>query len=261
MSRHTDVTSSINLPSATTYAATLVEETTATLNGMVADDGGEACQYQFVYGTASGGPYPYSTGWTGSLTTGQYFSAGVTGLSKGTKYYFVAQVKNSSGTGSGSQLDFLTKPDPPSPFTATAVSDTQINLSWTMGEGAWKTMVRRNTGDYPSDRNDGTQVYFDTGTSVSDTGLAPETVYYYRAWSYVTGSEQWSDGYSSASAQTNPSSTPTTTPTEPPISIGGSVYPVNKLQVMAPYLCVAGVLVLIAGGFIFRLVRAKLGRR
>ena len=249
---------SIILPSVSTSAPTLVEETTATLHGAVADDGGEACQYQFVYGTVSGGPYPYSTGWTGSLTTGHSFSVGVSGLAKGTKYYFVAQVKNSYGTGSGGELDFLTKPDPPSPFTATAVSNTQIDLNWTKGEGAWKTMVRRNTGDYPVDRNDGVLVYFDTGTSVSDTGLTPDTVYYYRAWSYVTGSEQWSDGYGDAAAQTG---TSPTEPPEPPITIGGSVYPINKLQVLAPWLCIAGVLLLVGGGVVFRLVRAKAGRR
>jgi hypothetical protein len=251
----------IALPSASTSDATLVEETTATLNGMVANDGGEACQYQFVYGTVSGGPYPYSTGWTGSVTTGQSFSVDVTGLAKGTKYYFVAQVKNSHGTGDGDELGFLTKPESPFSFTATAVSDTRIDLSWTKGDGAQKTMVRRNTGDYPVDRNSGVLVYFDTGTSFSDTGLTPETLYCYRAWSYVIGSEQWSDNYQDASAQTFASPTPTPTPTETPITIGGSVYPVNKLQVLMPWLCIAGVFLLIAGGVALKLVRRKLSRR
>jgi hypothetical protein len=255
----------IGQPLASTSPATSVEETTATLHGSVIDDGGEACQYQFVYGTNYGGPYPYSTGWTGSVTTGQSFSVGVTGLNKGTKYYFVAQVKNSSGIGSGSQLDFLTKPDPPYAFTATAAGDTQINLSWTKGEGAWKTMVRRSTSGYPAGKNDGVQVYFDTGTSVSDTGLTPDTLYYYRAWSYVSGSEQWSDGYADASAQTSsgPTTTPpTTTPTtEVPITIGGSVYPVNKLQVIMPWLCLAASIMLIVGAVVFKVMRKRSSRR
>jgi len=253
-------------PTANTSAATLVEETTATLHGSVANDGGEACQYQFIYGTVYGGPYPYSTGWTGSVTTGQPFSAAVTGLTEGTKYYFVAQVKNTSGTGSGGQLDFLTKPDPPFSFTATAVSDTQINLSWTKGDGAWKTLVRRSASGYPVNKNDGVQVYFDTGTSVSDTGLTPDTLYYYRAWSYVSGSEQWSDGYADASAQTAPgptTTTPTTTSptTEAPLTIGGSVYPVNKLEVLMPWFCLAGGIMLIVGAIVFRVVRRRSSRR
>ncbi len=102
----------IVLPAVATGAATLVEETTATLHGTVTGDGGEACQYRFEYGTVSGN-YTADTGWDGSKTTGQSFSVGVTGLAKGTRCYFRAQAKNSSGTGSGTGLNFLTKPEPP----------------------------------------------------------------------------------------------------------------------------------------------------
>ena len=182
-------------PTVTTNAATNVEETTATLNGMVSNDGGEPCQYRFEYDTNSGEPYAYNTGWTGSKTSGQSFSAAISGLSKGTKYYFRAQAKNSGGTASGSELTFLTKPDAPTSFGASTASTTQINLSWTKGDGAQKTKIQRKEGSYPANRNDGTQVYFGTGTGTPDTGLTPGTTYYYRAWSYVQGSEQWSDNY------------------------------------------------------------------
>jgi len=100
-------------PTVTTNAATNVEETTATLNGAVSDDGGEACQYRFQYGT-SPGVYSHNTGWTGSKTTGQSFSESITSLNKGTKYYVRAQAKNSAGTGSGSEKTFLTKMPIPS---------------------------------------------------------------------------------------------------------------------------------------------------
>jgi hypothetical protein len=230
-------------PSASTYAATLVEETTVTLHGAVTADGGEACQYRFSYGTAPG-TYSYNTGWTGSLTTGQTFSAGITGLNKGTKYYFRAQLKNSAGIGSGAELSFLTKPDAPGTLTASVVSDTQIDLSWTKGEGAQRTLIVRKTGGFPADRNAGTQVYFDTGTGFSDTGLTPATTYYYRAWSYVSGSEQWSDGYSEVTAATG---------SIPPVAVGGVVYPVNKVQVLAPWLIAGSLLALIAGGYIVKI--------
>lgn len=236
----------IALPTVTTADATLVGETMATLHGTITDDGGEACQYRFEYGTVSGN-YTADTGWTGTRTTGQSFSAGITGLARGTKYYFRAQAENSAGTDSGPELSFLTRPDPPYPFTATAVGNTQIKLTWTKGDGAWKTMVRRNTGDYPADRYDGVLVYFDTGTSVSDTGLSPATTYYYRSWSYVTGSEQWSDAYSDAA--------PTTTgePPVPPVAVGGTVLEVNKAQVLAPWLGLFLVISLVAGGVAVRL--------
>ncbi len=168
-------------PTVSTDNATAVEETTATLNGTLDSDGGEASQYRFEYGTTQGGPYSDNTTWTGSITTGQSFSAGISGLSPGTTYYFRAQAKNNAGTDNGSELCFTTKPEAPTNFAANAVSNTQIDVSWTKGAGANRTMLRRKTGGYPTDWNDGTQVYFDTGTGASDTGLSANVTYYYRA--------------------------------------------------------------------------------
>ena len=206
-----EVTQPIQAPQVTTNAATLVEETTATLNAVITNDGGEACQYRFEYDTNSGEPYAYSTGWTGSKTTGQSFTSALTSLSKGTKYYFRAQAKNSAGTASGSELTFLTKPDAPTSFSATTASTTQIDLSWSKGAGAQKTKIQGKQGSYPANRNDGTQVYFGTGSSTPDTGLTPGTTYYYRAWSYVQGSEQWSDNHAQDWATTTSIGAPTVT--------------------------------------------------
>jgi hypothetical protein len=239
-----------------TSNATLVEESTATLHGTLTYDGGEPCQYRFEYGTVSGGPYPLSTDWTGSLATGQPFSVDITGLGKGTKYYFLAEAKNSAGTASGPEMEFLTKPEAPvdGTFTATLVNGTQIDLTWTKGEGAQKTMIRRKIGGFPVDRNDGDLVYFDIGTSFSDTGLSPSTTYYYRAWSQVTGSEQWSDGYLEVTATTG--ETPPEPPV-PPVAVGGIVFPVDKAQVLAPWLGMLSVFSLFAGGVIFRISRVR----
>jgi hypothetical protein len=225
------------LPTASTTDAAPVAETTATLRGTVTGDGGEACQYRFQYGTATGN-YTADTGWTGSATAGGSFSMDVSGLGKGTKYYFRAQVKNSVGTGSGPELSLLTRPEAPvaGSFVAKAISDTQINLSWVKGEGARRTMVRRSTGGYPADWNDGVQVYFDTGMGVADTGLAPGKTYYYSAWSEVTSSQQWSNSSRAAIA---------TTSEMPPVAVGGTVYRVNKALVLAPWLGI--VMLLLAG--------------
>jgi hypothetical protein len=204
---------SIVAPLVTTTAAASVEETTATLTGVVTNYGGEACQYSFGYSTTPGGPYTF-TGWSlDTKTSGQPFSQAISGLAKGTKYYFVAQAQNSAGAGSGSVQNFLTKPDTPTNFNASAVGATQINLSWAKGDGAQKTKIQRKQGSYPTNKDDGTQVYFGTGTSIPDTGLTPGTTYYYGAWSYVQGSEQWSDNFAQASATTesagnNPPNTP-----------------------------------------------------
>jgi hypothetical protein len=228
----------IILPTATAGEASSIGETTAVLNGMVTGDGGEACQYRFQYGKSTGN-YTLDTGWNGSVVTGESFSVNITGLGKGTKYYFRAQVKNSAGTGSSPELSLLTRPAPPvaGTFIAKSVSGTQISLSWVKGEGAKRTMVRRKTGDYPADRNDGVLVYFDTGTSVSDTGLTPGTTYYYCIWSEVTGSQQWSNSSQSVS---------TTTLAGAPVAVGGVVYEVNKALVLAPWL--GAVMLLLGGG-------------
>jgi len=121
--------------------------------------------------------------------------------------------------------------------------------TWTKGTGAYRTMIRRKIGDYPIDRNDGVLVYFDTGNSVSDTGLSPGTTYYYRVWSEVTGSQQWSDGYLDVSATTSGE------PSEPPVVVGGTVYRVNKAQVLAPWLSIF--LLLTTSSLVFRLKRKR----
>ncbi len=235
-------------PTVTTGAAMLVEETTATLSGTVTDDGGEPCEYRFQYGTAPGA-YSVNTTWTGSKTTGQSFDVPVSGLSEGTKYYYRAQARNGSGTASGGELSLLTKPLPPTDFTATPAGGTQVDLSWTKGVGAQRTMVRRKEGAYPADYNDGVQVYFDTGTSATDSGLTPETEYYYRAWSEVTGSQQWSDAYAAITATTGTGPTP---PPPTPTAVGGIVMPVDKVQVLAPWLAVAALAVLAALRLVLR---------
>jgi len=224
----------IGAPSVTTGAASFIEETSATVNGTLTDDGGEACEYRFEYDDdAPGVPYDYATTWTGSITSGQQFSASLSSLDEGTVYYYRAQVRNNAGTASGSGQSFLTKPLEPSGFTATTASSSQINLSWTKGVGAQRTKIMRKEGSYPTHVNDGDEVYFDTGTSTPDTGLMPSTTYFYSAWSEVTGSQQWSD---------NPAQANATTTSGAPTVIGGLVLPVNKATVLAPWIFLGVVL-------------------
>ena len=225
----------IVIPTVTTNAASLVEETTATINGTLTSDGGAACQYSFEWGTTSG-VYTDNISWTGSINSGEFFSTALSGLNKGDVYYFRARAKNSAGIGNGSELSFLTKPDEPTSFSATTASSSQINLSWTKGDGANRTMVRGKEGSYPTSITDGYQVYFDTGTNASDTGLLPSTTYFYRAWSEVTGSTQYSDAYAQANA---------TTTSGAPTVIGGLVLPVNKATVLAPWLFLGLILSLV----------------
>ena len=85
-------------------------------------------------------------------------------------------------------------PDPPATFSASVISSTRIDLSWTKGNKADKTVIRQKTGGYPS-LTTGTEIYNGTGTSKSDTGLTPITQYYYRAWSWNDTGKYWSTSY------------------------------------------------------------------
>jgi parallel beta-helix repeat protein len=125
-------------------------------------------------------------------------------LVPGNLYHYRAVANNSNDTAYGSDMMFLTKPYQPANFEATTYSSAQINLTWTIGDGADATFIVRKEGSYPSDRTDGINVYNGSGTSYEDTGLKCETHYFYRAWSYCSdnGLHQWSDDYDSINVTT-----------------------------------------------------------
>jgi hypothetical protein len=199
-------------PVVTSSVATNVEETTATWNGNITSIGGATVDYRgFAWGTTSksdpGDVTPASSGYdlfwyqSGSYGTGAY-TYDVSNLTQGTTWYYRACAHNTYGWDySNTEQTVYTKPGDPSSLSATAVSTSQIDLAWTTGAGAEKTMVRGKTGSYPTSPTDGTQVYFDTGTSCSDIDLDQGTTHYYRTWAWDTNSG-YSDGYSQAAATT-----------------------------------------------------------
>jgi hypothetical protein len=195
-------------PTVTTGAATSVEEDSACLNGTITNDGGAPCKWRFRWGTTQGGPYPSQCDWqTPAKSTGESFSVCFEYLlSKGQKYYCIAQATNDDGVtvSDGNEVSFTTKPDAPTGLNAVALNSTEIYLNWTKGTGAVKTMVRRGTDIPPSTPADGIQVYYEIGNFVTDTGLTPNSDYNYSAWSWVGGSDIWSDTYATAEATTQP---------------------------------------------------------
>jgi M6 family metalloprotease-like protein len=88
----------------------------------------------------------------------------------------------------------------PTNFTATPVSSTQINLGWTKDGANDPVMVAYNlTNTFGTPLNGttyiagntisggGTVLYNGPNTSYNHTGLTPNTTYYYKAWSVMTG--------------------------------------------------------------------------
>ena len=133
-----------------TQAAADIKCTTATLNGRIADDAGEACQYRFRYMKA-GGSYSY-TAYTGSKRTGETFSQAIAGLEQGVKYYFAAQVKNSTCESAwGGELTFTTmKPPTATAEAATGITLTEATLNGRLtddGGGTCEYRFRYGTGD------------------------------------------------------------------------------------------------------------------
>jgi len=133
------------------------------------------------------------------------FSYNLIGLSPGTLYHYRAYANNSAGTGYGSDVTFVTKPNAPTTLTTTPAT-TSIALSWVKGTGANRTVIVMKQTGYPSSRTDGAIVYNNTGTSYNHAGLNPGEGYFYRAWSYSKWNTlcRWSDGYTSDSDITRP---------------------------------------------------------
>ena len=81
----------------------------------------------------------------------------------------------------------------PGAFTVTYVDDETIRLSWIPGSGAVNTMVRSKKGGYPSNRDDGSLVYYGNSTSTTDkVFIITSEPIYYKAWSRnISG--QWEE--------------------------------------------------------------------
>jgi hypothetical protein len=108
------------------------------------------------------------------------------GLVGSTTYYYYVKAVNSTGTSSASnEANAITNappagPNPPTNLAATAVSSSQINLSWTASTtaGVTYTVYRSTTSTFtPSENNDIGKGL--TGTTFSDSALLGATTYYY----------------------------------------------------------------------------------
>jgi len=203
----------LDFPTCTTNDATYVSSTGARLNGKLVSDGGEDCECRFQYGFAAG-VYTFETDWLTDKATGSSFYADVDDLVSDTTYYFRAQARNGAGVSNGDELSFTTSWEllPPTAFSSHATSGTEISLLWVKGGGSDNTLIRAKTGSYPSTTDEGTQVYFGQGSSISVTSLTPGTSYYFSAWSESGG--DYSAEYAKTMTTTLAGS-PVTEPTNP----------------------------------------------
>ena len=191
-------------PVISTVAADTIANVTANLKGTVDDlkGGGNVTIHGFGWDTVTRALWSdYANNpHTHSSIGVSAFNEPIAGLTAGTKYYFNAYGTSPLDTSQGSELTFLTLPPPPTAFTATATSDTQINLAWTKavcGAGVTvNTYVRANLGAAPTFSGaGGTTVYDSTLAVYNHAGLTTGQHWFYRAWTraVIGGLEQYSD--------------------------------------------------------------------
>ena len=181
-------------PSAPTALATsAVSPTQIALSWSLAS-GNNAQSILVLRSTSSSGPFVQIATLPGASTA--YSDSSVMAA---TTYFYQVEASNGAGVSPASNKASVTTPAPstpaaPSNFKATAVSSTQINLSWTNTVSTQTIVgITRN----------GTLIQILSGnpTSFSDTGLQPGTTYAYSIQSYVYATNGLSP-FATASATT-----------------------------------------------------------
>ena len=99
-------------------------------------------------------------------------------------------------------------PNAPSTFTSTPATRFQINLAWSKGSGADRTLIIAKLGSQPTSRTDGINIYNNTGTATSHSSLLPGQHWYYSAWSWNATDHV----FSSTDAMTNATTLANTAP-------------------------------------------------
>ncbi len=135
----------------------------------------------------------------------------VNGLNANTTYYFTIVAATSTATSSPSGVCSATTqaaapPSGPSALSATAVSSSQINLSWTASSTAGVTY---SIYSGPSAGNTSTLIASGlTGTSFASTGLAASTTYFYNIVAVLSGSPSSPSNVAVATTQAATAATP-----------------------------------------------------
>ena len=137
------------------------------------------------------GSYPDNVYDGTEVYNGSFSSYKDTGLTPATKYFYRAwgwngeEYSNNSASASN-----ITRPSPPQSFTG-SIDGVELDITWSKGTGATRTVIKNNTGSYPSFTT-GYLVYNDTGSSTTVNNVV--SIEYYTGWSFciVSGEEIFS---------------------------------------------------------------------
>jgi fibronectin type 3 domain-containing protein len=193
--------------SATTSSADITATVQSSSSIMVSWKSVSGARFYYLFRSTS----PYG-GFQYLNTTGSNeISYTDTGLSPNTTYYYAVKSVNSAGVESdfSSYASATTSSPPPSPpanITATAQSSSSIRVSWYSVSGVANYNVYRSTS--PSGTYSLVAASL-TGTSYTDTGLSPNTTYYYAVKSVNSaGVESDFSSYTYATTSSPPPSPP-----------------------------------------------------
>ena len=161
----------------TNLTATATSATTVNLSWTASTTAGVTYN---VFRSTFSGFTPSAATEIGKGQTGTTFAD--TGLTSNTAYFYVVQASNANGTTNSNQVSVTTntsQPNPPTNLVATAISSSQINLSWTASTtpGVYYEVFASTTAGFTP--SEGTLLASTSGTTYANTGLKAGTTYYY----------------------------------------------------------------------------------
>jgi uncharacterized protein (TIGR02145 family) len=215
----TFTTSEITVPALTTTTITSITQVSAVSGGNITkDNGAPVISRGLCWSTLTGPTIALSTKTTDGTGIGVFIS-NIAQLTPGTLYYVRAYATNSAGTGYGNEVSFTTSPGATAALTTAAITSITYssavsggNITNDYGGPVTARGVCWSTSAGPTIAL-GTKTADGTGTGIftsSITPLAPNTLYYVRA--YATNIAGTSYG-NELSFTTNQYSAPTLTTT------------------------------------------------
>ncbi len=154
------------------------------MNGEITECSSGNCKARFIWGNNTN--VVNQTNWINNLNAGSKFSYPLINLKKGEVYYVGIEIQMGSKTyktTTSNLMKFITKPDKPTSFTANVKNNTNAELSWKLGDGGSKILIKRAINSCPTltDITSKT-IYFGEGETIIDDSLNTNTSYCYRAW-------------------------------------------------------------------------------